>query len=287
MTSKNKLFAFSLLVVSFAVDAAAHDCFLIAKPYRVKQGSQVKIEIHIDDAFPGKHVPWNPERITRFHQWYGRTLLDSVVPDPLEDSSGVMRNIEQAGLHLFVVDWAARQIEIEPKAFTTYLQKEGLEQIIKLRKERKEENKLGRERYSRYLKTFVVQGDGSAFQNPAQRRNPEERDNQDAYRHVIGQRLELIPLENPAGRKVGDTLRVRLLYEGKLVQGAKVSATYSGAKQKPGSYAQSYRTNKEGVALFRLTHKGVWLIRTVYMLPSESPEVDWESFWASMTFEVR
>lgn len=271
MTSRNRLFALILLLASFVIEAVAHDCFLIAKPYRAKQGSPVKIEIHIDDAFPGKHVPWNPERITRFHQWHGRTLLDSVVPEPLEDSSGVMRNVEQAGLHLFVVDWAARQIEIEPKAFTNYLQKEGLEQIVKLRKERNEENKPGRERYSRYLKTFVTQGDG----------------NQDAYRHVIGQRIELIPLENPASKKVGDTLRVRLLYEGKPVQGAKISATYSGAKHKPGAYAQSYRTNKDGVALFRLTHKGVWLVRTVYMLPSEAPEVDWESFWASMTFEVR
>jgi uncharacterized GH25 family protein len=265
------LLAFHLLVVLLTVEASAHDCFLIAKPYRATPGSPVKIEIHIDDAFPGKHVPWNPERITRFHQWHGRTLLDSVVPEPLEDSSGVLRNIQQEGLHLFVVDWAARQIEIEPKAFTNYLQKEGLEEIMKLRRERKEENKPGRERYSRYLKTFISVGSG----------------NQEAYRHVIGQRIELIPLENPAGKKVGDTLRVRLLYEGKPIQGAKVSATHSNAKQKPGAYVQSVRTNKEGVAAFRLTQKGVWLIRTVYMIPAESPDVDWESFWASMTFEVR
>jgi uncharacterized GH25 family protein len=265
------LLAFHLLVVLLTVEASAHDCFLIAKPYRATPGSPVKIEIHIDDAFPGKHVPWNPERITRFHQWHGRTLLDSVVPEPLEDSSGVLRNLQQAGLHLFVVDWAARQIEIESKAFTQYLQKEGLDHIVKLRKERKEDTKAGRERYSRYLKTFVSQGIG----------------NEDAYRHIVGQRIELIPLENPAAKKVGDTLRVRLLYEGKPVQGAKISAIYSGAKVKPGSYTQSYRTNKEGVALVRLTNPGIWLVRTVYMIPAERPDVDWESFWASMTFEVR
>jgi uncharacterized GH25 family protein len=258
-------------VLLLTTEAAAHDCFLIAKPYRATPGSQINIAIHIDDSFPGKHVAWNPVRITRFHHWYGRTLLDSVVPEPVEDSSGVAQNVDQPGLHLFVVDWAARQIAIEPKAFTQYLQKEGLEHILKLRKERKEENKPGRERYSRYLKTFVTTGEG----------------NNEAYRHVIGQKIELIPLENPAGKKVGDTLRVRLLFEGKPVQGAKVSATYAGAKSKPGTYAQSFRTNKDGIALFRLTHRGVWLVRTVYMLPAESQDVDWESFWASMTFEIR
>ncbi len=270
MTSKNKLVLMCLLMSS-VFEARAHDCFLIAKPYRAQPGNPVKIAIHIDDEFPGKHVSWNPERITRFQHWHGRVLLDSVIPEPLEDSSGVMRNLQQEGLHLFVVDWAARQIEIEPKAFTQYLQKEGLDHIVRLRRERKEDTKPGRERYSRYLKTFVTQGTG----------------NQDAYRHVVGQRIELIPLENPAAKKIGDTLRVRLLYEGKPVQGAKVSAVYSGAKVKPGSYTQSYRTNKEGVALIRLTHPGIWLVRTVYMIPAESPDVNWESFWASMTFEVR
>ncbi|MCI0706191.1 MAG: DUF4198 domain-containing protein [Ignavibacteriae bacterium] len=94
-------------------------------------------------------------------------------------------------------------------------------------------------------------------------------------------------MDDPAAAKVGDTLRVRLLYRGAPLVRAKISATYTGATSKPDTYAQSIRTDKNGVASFKLTHAGAWLIRTVHMLPSESAEADWESWWASITFEIQ
>ena len=266
---KTLLIIFSLFVVTG--QSLAHDCFLMAKPFRIKPGGTTRIALHVDETFPGKHVAWNPERVTRFHQWYGRTLLNSIVPEPDADSSGASVTIKQSGTYLFAVDWSQRFIEIEPKQFTKYLQAEGLDHIVKLRKDRKEENKPGRELYSRYLKTLVTVGEGE----------------QNSYRQVVGQSLELLPLADPTMMKAGDTLRVRLLYRGAPVERAKISATYKGAGNKPGVYAQSARTGKDGSVAIRLTHAGPWLIRTVYMLPSESAEADWESWWASMTFDVQ
>ena len=78
-----------ILLCAFSIQASAHDCFLMAKPFRLQQGGATLIAIHIGELFPAKHVAWNPDRITRFHQWHGRTLINSVVPEPLEDSSGV------------------------------------------------------------------------------------------------------------------------------------------------------------------------------------------------------
>ncbi|MCI0706190.1 MAG: hypothetical protein L0Y80_01725 [Ignavibacteriae bacterium] len=132
----------------------------MAKPFRLQQSGEVKIAIHITETFPGKHIAWNPERITRFHQWHGRTLLNSVVPEPTEDSSGAAIDITQAGTHLFAVDWSQRFIEIDAKHFAEYLRAEGLDEVLKQRAARKEEQKPGRELYSRYLKTFVRAGDG-------------------------------------------------------------------------------------------------------------------------------
>jgi len=218
----------ALTLFFFSHQALAHDCFLVAKPFRANAGSQVKIEIHVDDLFPGKHVAWNTDRVLRFHHWYGRTLLDSVVPEPESDSSGIFASVEQPGTHLFAVDWSHRVLELEAKLFNEYLRHEGLDHILKARKDRKEENKPGRERYSRYIKTFVTTGQGD--------------DN--AYRHIIGQALEMVPLENPYAKKIGDTIRVRLLFHGKPVERAKISATYQGASKKPGTYAQSVRTHK-------------------------------------------
>ncbi|HLF19806.1 MAG TPA: DUF4198 domain-containing protein [Bacteroidota bacterium] len=266
---KNVLLCWLIVVPQFVL--LAHDCFLIVRPYRVSPGDDVKIELHVDEHFPGKHIVWNPERFTRFHHWYGRTLLDSVVPDPVKDSSGVLIPIAQGGVHLIAADRSPSFIQLDAKQFDQYLQSEGLDNVLKLRKERKEENKPGREKYSRYLKALVSAGEGE----------------QNTYRQVIGQIFEIIPLENPCAKKVGDTLRLRIFYQGKAVSGKKISATYAGASEKPDTYDQSTRTNREGIASFRLSHKGTWLIRTVTMQSAETPDADWESFWASLTFEVR
>jgi len=51
---------------------------------------------------------------------------------------------------------------------------------------------------------------------------------------------------------------------------------------------QVQRTDREGRVTFRLARPGVWLIKAVYMKEAPSGvDTDWESIWASLTFEVR
>ena len=46
-------------------------------------------------------------------------------------------------------------------------------------------------------------------------------------------------------------------------------------------------TDARGIARFKLEAEGLWLIRLVHLLPcQECPDVDWESYWASYTFEL-
>jgi uncharacterized GH25 family protein len=95
-------------------------------------------------------------------------------------------------------------------------------------------------------------------------------------------------LDNPFTRRVGDSVRVRLLFRGEPLAHALVSSTYAGATDKPDTYAQSARTDANGICTVRLTHQGPWLVRTVHMLPlSGDKDADWESWWASLTFEAR
>jgi len=250
----------------------SHDFFLYPTRFRANPGDKVKITIHVHELFPGEAVRWNPQRVLRFEQRFGQTMSD-VKNIKLEmDSSGVTFKLDQAGLHCFALDWAARFIDIKPDLFAKYLASEGLDHVLKLRKERGEEAKNGRERYSRYVKTFVDAG----------------VDNSEALDKVVGQAIELVPLDNPYTKKVEDSIRVQLLFRGKPLANHQISSTYAGASDKPDSYAQSARTDENGVVTVRLTHSGPWLVRTVHMLPlADSKDADWESWWASITFEVR
>ncbi len=266
-----KFSMFFLAFIFFSV-SEAHDFFLYPSDFRTRAGNKVKIKIHVHELFPGEAVKWNPQRVLRFEHRFGKAMSDGKKMKPEADSSGVTFKLDQAGLHSFALDWAARFIDIKPDLFAKYLASEGLDHVLKLRKERGEETKNGRERYSRYVKTFIQAGEGGAEASDA----------------TVGQTIELVLLDNPYAKTVGDSIRARLLFRGKPLTHTLVSSTYVGATDKPDTYAQSGRTDENGVVTVRLTHPGPWLVRTVHMLPlANSKDADWESWWSSLTFDVK
>jgi len=270
----NLIRALSLILLAAGSFQAtwAHDCFLFANPFRAKAGSTTKIAIHIHDQFPGQHAKWARSRILRFEHHVGSEKSDAIETKPAPDSSGVLLRLEKSGVHLFALDWASRLIEIKAADFTKYLKSEGLDQIVDARTERGDAEKAGRERYSRYIKTLVHAGDGDDA----------------AVSAVLGQTIELVPVDNPYKKKVGGTVRFRLLFRGTPLPNALIAATYDGHSRTAHKYAFSARTDADGVVSIPLSQKGAWLVRTVHMLPAQGEkEFDWESWWASVTFDVR
>jgi len=81
----------------------------------------------------------------------------------------------------------------------------------------------------------------------------------------------------------GQDLPVRLMYQSQPLPGALVVAiNQANPAEKLG--ARSY---KDGRVRFRLPRAGVWLVKAVHMIPApEQAHADWESFWASLTFDV-
>jgi len=264
---------FVLLLLFISSQAVwAHDFFLLPSKFRLQSGDSVRIYIHVSETFPGSAQNWNPDRANRFLHVIGSQTVALTSTASQDSPRAVVVALKDPGTHLFALDWKARFIELKSDQFLHYLQSEGLDQVIELRKQRGESEKPGRERYSRYVKTLVQVG-----RQPA-----------DSIDDVIGQRIEIVPTTNPYKLKVGDSLQVRVLFEGQPLRNALVSATYAGYTDKPDTYAQGVRTDREGKAVFRLTHPGAWMVRTVHMVPLQgSQEADWESFWASLTFEVQ
>jgi hypothetical protein len=78
-------------------------------------------------------------------------------------------------------------------------------------------------------------------------------------------------------------LPIRLLYLGAPLRGVLVSAINDQAPDAP----VSARSGAAGGVTFTADRPGRWLIKAVHMVPAP-PGVDaeWESFWASLTFEI-
>lgn len=93
--------------------------------------------------------------------------------------------------------------------------------------------------------------------------NPSAGDS--GFSRPIGQTLEIIPLDNPAGIKPGDEIRVKVLYNGQPVT-VPIYASYMGFSNQQNTYAY-YTEPEEGDPVVKITAKGMWLIRANYKAP--------------------
>ena len=174
----------------------------------------------------------------------------------------------------YVIGWesAPTFIKVEPDIFKKYIVMEGYKVVIDFRKKNHQEDIAGREFYTRYIKTLVQVGPNIT----------------NDFNRPFGYKIEIIPLQNPAALKPQSDFDVQVLFEGRPLPDHRVMGTYDSYSTLPEDYAQVTQTDKDGIARFRITQKGLWLIRSNEIVHLENnPEADWHSFWANLTFEVK
>jgi hypothetical protein len=50
---------------------------------------------------------------------------------------------------------------------------------------------------------------------------------------------------------------------------------------------ENVRTDKKGVARIKLNSKGKWYVKFIQMTRLSDPKVNYESKWATLTFEIK
>jgi hypothetical protein len=124
-------------------------------------------------------------------------------------------------------------------------------------------------RYAKYAKTFVQVGSGGAR----------------VFDRIAGHPLEFVALNDPNALRAGDTLAVRLLYEGQPLAAAHVHAGV--AADGDGPQDLSLDTDADGVIRVPLSHPGLWNVRMIHVVPApRTSGADWESHFATLVFGV-
>ena len=160
-------------------------------------------------------------------------------------------------------------IQLAPEKFVAYLKEEGLSQVIDWRSQHGETAKPGRERYSKFAKSLMVAGTPDDF-----------------FAHVLGFPIEIIPEANPYLLHAGSQLPVRVMFRGKPASGLQLETAWSGDGKSKTTILG--RTDAEGRIRVPLTAAGKWRLHSLLMERCAEPAAaDWESFWASLTFEIR
>jgi uncharacterized GH25 family protein len=253
------LFAFVLVILG-AVNVAAHYTYILPQHFRVATGETVLMGFHSGDGFPESTAILKRLQEPAIHTSRGKMPIAGLK----EDGKRLAATVRVADIgHLIVtaVNGASTE-DMRPASFEKYLAEEGLGHIIAARKERGESEKNGKERYTMYAKTILLSG------------APGE-----GYKTAVGLPLEVVPEKDPYRLQAGEALPIRVLLRGAPASNLEVRATSTTEKAHVVG-----RTDAQG-RLSVPVSKGQWRLHTIHM-ERASGDVDWESVWTTLTFEV-
>ena len=259
------------LLVSGATVVAAHDLFIKLTSSFVRPGAAVKAPV-LNGTFSSSANAVARARVADLSLVTpgGREQLDTMAVDATRDTTFLALRTGAPGTYVVGLSTRPNNISLAGKDFTGYLEEEALTGVIAARKEAGTSADSVTERYSKHVKAVFQVGDART----------------DGFQTVLGYPAELVPLDNPYGLKAGGTLRVRCLVEGKPAAGLAVLA---GGRRTDGSRLKRLEvaSDAEGIAAVPIGSRGHWYVKFIHMTKVEEPGVDYESKWATLTFEVR
>ncbi len=256
-----------LLVLTGARFASAHDFWIEPASYQPNLGVTLPVRLLVGEALSGSPYRRNPAHLKEFFLAgsSGRKLIEG---GPGSEPAGFVL-IEEPGSLLLGYQSTHNLIELEADRFEAYLDQEQFKHAIEARARNGQTGQAGRESFTRYAKSLLHVG---PTPNPGQ-----------GHDTILGFAIELVPEQNSYSLLPGQTLTVRILFYGMPLPGARVVA-YN--KHEPAEAIVAY-SDAHGRVRFNLPRAGVWLLRSVHLVPAPvNPEADWESYWASLTFDL-
>ena len=266
----NKIFILFLILI-FSASAFAHEFWFEPDKFVVAPKEKTAVHLFVGIALKqGEERAFQLLKTTKFQLFSAENIADLKTSVTDKSMPAYSFSSEKAGNYLLALERDWSYISLAPKNFEDYLREDGMEYIIAERAKLNESEKIGSERYSRFLKTLLQVGD-----------------KHDAtYKKIAGLKLEIVPLENPYAKKVGDKLPLQILFDGKPLAGKTV---FTNNRDGADVSTQKLLTDKNGKTSVKLDRKGVWLIRLVFMqrCKTDCKEADWESFWGGFSFGVK
>ena len=259
------------LVFTLATAGWAHDLFLRPESLFVAPNSDVRVRV-LNGTFSESEnsISWDRIRDLRVITATGFSHPDSNSWEEAGTMSTLSFRTGEEGTYVVALSTRPREFRLEAAEFNEYLRTDGIPDILAARKRSGELDRAARERYSKHVKAVLQAG---------QLRTG-------GFQTVLRYPAELVPLENPYSLKIGSTLRVRTLVEGEPVANQYV---LSGGRAPDGDVIaeKSTRSDVAGIARVPLTSRGHWYVKFIHMTATPGDSVDYESKWATLTFEAR
>ena len=270
LSRRSLILGAGLLAATVSV-VAAHDMFVKPTRFFAPENSEVRVRV-LNGTFTKSENSIARNRLadasvltpTR------RIALDTTEWSVDGDTSTFHIHTRGAGTYVIGASTKPSVIELSADDFNLYLKEDGIPDVLEARRAANELTKGAKERYHKHVKSLVQVGNARS----------------EHYATPMGYPAELIPVRNPYDLKGGETLQLKTLVDGKpfpnqLVVYGGVSASDMAIE------AKSVRSNAQGIASIPITTAGVWYVKFINMARVKGDTVDYESKWASLTFQIR
>ena len=269
---KRKILFGVLLCLALILPALAHDLFLKLDSFFVKVNEKVSVKI-LNGSFQGSEGAVNFARLKDVSVIApSGTRSNPKEADFTKDDKTSFLNLQPTEVGNYVVGLSTmeREIDLKAKDFNEYLAEDGIPDTLAERKREKELEKDVRERYSKHVKTIFQVGDKQS----------------DNFKTVLGYPVEIVPQNNPYTLKTGDKFEFLCLKDGKPLANQFVMTGREDANGKL-IIGANVRTNKKGIAKIKLDGAGKWYVKFINMMRLSDKKINYESKWATLTFEIR
>jgi hypothetical protein len=259
-----------LILISLAT-ASAHDLFLKLDTYFLTPNSQVTVRV-LNGTFKASDALVARDRIndvTVLGPEFRKTGTESLMWRDEGQTTLMQFETSAPGTYVAAISTKPRENSLKAAQFNEYLQHEGIPDVLAARRKQGELAKDVRYRYSKHVRTLFQVGDKLT----------------DEYKTPLNYPVEMIPQQNPYALKLGQTLPVLFTLNGKPLRNQYVIA---GWEDRNGKLHQvNTRSDSNGVARIKLTSSGKWFVKFIHMEPINEAGLNYESRWATLTFEMR
>jgi len=260
----------AILLMITATILLAHDLFLKLDSYFVPPNSAVRVAV-LNGTFAKSEGPVTADRLLDL-SLVGPSERRSIPREswkPVGDTTWLTVQTGGAGTYVVGASLRPRQIALSGEDFNGYLKEDGIPDVLDARTRNGELGRAARERYQKHVKAILQVGDLRTR----------------AFETVLGYPAEIVPLTNPYLVIVGDTVAFRCLLDGRPVAQQLVIA--GGQRDTTRILEVRARSDAQGVARFVIRTPGKWYVKFINMVPVSGDSVNYESKWATVTFQVR
>jgi uncharacterized GH25 family protein len=261
-------FAAAVTVFALVIAAArAHDTWLLPEHMAVELNTDLRLDLTSGMDFPTLDHAIKPDRVQSAGCRLAGKTNGKLPVAAAEKSLRFHTRLTEPGVATLWVTLKPRPIELTEKQVAEYLDEIGASEAIRKVWTDAGKDRHWREVYTKHAKTFVRVGkprDDTSWSDP------------------VGTALEITPLKDPTGLRVGDSLPVRVVKDGKPLAAFVLNAQHGGKHA-----GKPQATDADGRAAVVLTDSGLWLLAGTDLRRAAGDDGSWVSDFATVTFEVR